>query len=225
MKFWLSIFLVLSYAASHAQDPLIEFNRLTISNWNSGYLQVGPYRVKGTPFLFGKSLPGEITFHGGGKQTGKNIFYDIYQQKAGPDVNNNLFEANQPVEKFTVQLPAEYGGQMLEFRATDGYGKSPMKGFAAVLAEGETGTLLKYYKAILMADPVNQMDKQARAFNQVAEYYFFNKSTGEAKKIKLREKDILKELKGVDGVSSFIQSHNFDLSTETGMSLFIATFK
>src|SRR5688572_8918327 len=77
--------------ASSQPDPVADFNKQIVQNWIGEYVRIGQYRVKGSPYLLGESFPGSITYKGGKSVTDKNILYDLYHQKAGVDVNHQIF--------------------------------------------------------------------------------------------------------------------------------------
>lgn len=206
-------------------DPLAEYNKHVAANWNGKHYRVGPYHVKGSPYLFGQAFQGNIVYKTGVSGSSKSILYDIYNQQAGVDVNGNLEGVNQPIEGFSLLLPQQLGDKILTFKPASAFGKNDVKGYFAVLAEGSKASLLKHYKAIVMGDPVNSMDREARIFEQVAEYYLFDKASGTSTKIRLREKDIVRALGNSATVKEFINTNKFDFFAEAEVIRFVSNYK
>jgi hypothetical protein len=194
-------------------DPVGQFNRHVVENWKDEYLRIGQYKVRGTPYLFGESFPGTLTFKGGAKSNA-NILYDLYNQKAGADVKNSILESDLAIDEFTIILPAKFGGTTLLFKNTETYGNTSLKNYFNVLEDGAKVSLLKIFKIKLLSDPSNMMDKDLKIFEQYYEYYIYNKTTKELNKIKLKEKDIAKQLGDELFVKNFLATADFDVSKE-----------
>lgn len=199
---------------SFAQTNTVgEFNKFIAQNWAGEYIRIGQYKVKGTPYLFGESFPGTLTFKGGVKSDTK-ILYDLYNQKAGADVKNNILESDKVLEEFSISLPAKFGGNTLLFKSTELFGNSSLKNYFNVLEDGSKVSLLKIFKIKLVSDPSNMMDKELKIFEQYYEYFLYNKTSKELSKIKLKEKDIAKKLDDEDFVKNFITKSDLDVSKE-----------
>lgn len=225
-KLFLSTSLLLSVFGLFAQsDPLGDFNRHVLANWNGNYHRISQYRVKGTPFLYGESFAGTIDYKGGRTIKGINILYDLFTQTTGIDLRNNseIFAAEQGVERFTVDLTEKYGGKTLVFVNADQFTKD-YKGYYNLLADGEKIALLKAFKLKLDPDPTNQMVKDVRVAEQYSEYFIYNKATRSLHKVKLKERDILKELDASADAKSFIKAQKLDMSDEGHSIQFITAY-
>ncbi len=205
-------------------DPVGAFNRHIMEAWKGEYVRIGPYRVKGTPYLLGESFPGNITYKGGKTVANAKILYDIYHQKVGIDTSKQMFEADEPVETFYINLPEKFGRQKLLFKNCYVFGKPEMNCFFNVLSDGSKVTFLKAFKTQLFQDPTNNMAKDLRVFNQYFEYYIYSKSTGDINKIKLRKKDILKELGNEKVIVDYMSSNEIDLSKEADVIKLITKY-
>ncbi len=205
--------LVFSFTTFSQTNTVGEFNRFIAQNWSGDYIRIGQYKVKGTPYLLGESFPGTLTYKGGAKSDTK-ILYDLYNQRAGADVKNSILESEQAVEEFSISLPAKFGGNTLLFKSTELYGNGSLKNYFNVLVEGSKASFLKVFKIKLISDPSNMMDKDQKVFEQYYEYYLYNHSTRELGKIKLREKDIAKQIGDEEFVKTFISKGNLDVSNE-----------
>lgn len=190
-----------------------EFNRFIAQNWTGEYLRIGQYKVKGSPYLLGESFPGTLTYKGGAKSDTK-ILYDLYNQRAGADVKNSILESDQVVEEFSISLPAKFGSNTLLFKSADAYGDGSMKNYFNVLEEGAKLSFLKVFRIKLVGDPQNMMDKEQKVFEQYYEYYLYNKTSKALNKIKLKEKDITKQIGDEEFIKSFTSKGNFDYSNE-----------
>ena len=100
------------------------------------------------------------------------------------------------------------------FKSTELYGNSSLKNYFNVLEEGPKASFLKIFKIKLISDPSNMMDKEQKIFEQYYEYYLYNKATKELSKIKLKEKDIVKQLGDEEFVKTFISKGSLDVSNE-----------
>lgn len=190
-----------------------EFNKLVAQNWQGDYIRIGQWKVKGTPYLLGESFPGTLTYKGGAKSDTK-ILYDLYNQKVGADVKNNILESDQVLEEFIITLPEKFGGNTLLFRNTDLYGTNTLKNYFNILDDGSKFSFLKLFRIKLISDPSNMMDKEQKVFEQYYEYYLYNKTSKDLVKIKLKEKEIAKQLGDDEFVKSAIAKGDLDVSKE-----------
>lgn len=214
-----------SASPSFAQvDPVGAFNRHIAANWKGEYVRVGNYQVKGSPYLLGESFWGTIDYKDGKTVKGIKVIYDLLNQVAGIDLrkNNEIFEAEQGIEKFTIDLTENYGGNTLVFVNSQVYGLD--KGYVNLLVDGERVALLKDYKVKIVSDPTNLMDKNIKVFDQYFEYYILDKATRRLEKIKLKEKEILSSVKADDASKAFIASNNLDIKKEKDLIKFITGY-
>jgi transcription initiation factor IIE alpha subunit len=79
---------------------------------------------------------------------------------------------------------------------------------------GEKVALLKVFRAKLVPDQTNNMAKDMKVFEQYYEYYFYTKSTHALNNIKLRKKDIIKELHSDDFIKNYTSNNQIDFSKE-----------
>jgi hypothetical protein len=219
------LFLVMLFNQSFAQpDPVGAFNRHIAANWTGEYVRISQYRVKGTPYLLGESFPGAITYKGGKTADNNKILYNLYNQKAGIDLKNDIYESGEEVEQFTLHLPEKFGGQTLLFKNANLYGDAKVNGYLNVLEEGNKIAFLKAYKIKLSPDPTNTLVKDVKVFEQYYEYYLYNKISKELHKVKLKEKDIRKELGNEELVKSYTASQAADLSKEADIIKLVKYF-
>lgn len=223
-KFLLFSCLFCSMHISFAQvDPMGDFNKHVVANWKGDYIRIAQYRVKGTPYLYGESFPGSINYKGGKVFKDSKILYDLYNQKAGIDEKNEIFEADDMVEEFSIVLPEKYGSQQLLFRNSSFYGEEN-KGFFNIVVDGEKISLLKSYKIKLSTDPANPMDKDIKIFDQYFDYYLYSKSEQKLAKIKLKEKDVANFIKDAPFVKKQLNEQYIDLTKESGVKKLIIAY-
>lgn len=194
-------------------DPVGSFNRHVFESWKGEYIRIGPYKVKGTPYLLGRSFPGSITYNDGKSYKDTKILYDIYNQKAGVEINNLMVESPGVVDSFSITLP-EANGVPLIFKNSYLFNKPDLKCFLNVLEEGGKLAFLKIYKTKLVPDPFNNLDKELKVFEQYFEYYLFLNKSQVLKKIKLRRKDIMEELSSEKSIELYTATENIDFSKE-----------
>ncbi|HUS00113.1 MAG TPA: hypothetical protein VMY77_00215 [Chitinophagaceae bacterium] len=198
----------------YSADPLNAYNKNIVANWNGEYQRIGPYKVKGSPYLFGEAYPGYINYKDGRTSIDKMVYFDVYNYKVGIIEKNNRYEPIDPIEDFSISLPQQYGGKELKFKNAKAFGTSVPKGFFNILEDGKKLTLLKYFKVNLMIDQGNEMNKDARVFEQVYDYYIYNKTSNELQKLKLKEKDIAKVLDNKKFMDEVIHARKIDLTYE-----------
>lgn len=173
-------------------DPVGSFNRHVFETWKGESIRIGPFSVKGSPYLFGEAFDGSISYKGGRILNQTKILYDVYHQKAGVELQSLIYEAVEPVESFTIKLPETFGGQRLLFKNSVLF-EVDMKGYFVVIEDGEKFAFLKMYKSKLVADPNNTMDTKMKVFEQYVDYFLFKKEDHSMHSVKLKKKDILKE--------------------------------
>lgn len=216
IRFLLFTFLIFIISSAVAQvDPVGNFNRHIMSTWAGDYIRISQYQVKGSPYLLGESFPGSIYYQDGKMISDKKIFFNLYDGKVGLDMNNQFFEADVPVTKFSLQLPEKYGRSTLEFVHTTLLGQTDIKEYANLLCDGGRVAFLKLFKIRLAPDPTNLLAKEKKVFEQYYEYLLFDKQTKEIKKIKLKEKDIMKELHNDAEAKKFATDNKINFSRES----------
>lgn len=216
-------FVILLCTKAIAQpDPIGTFNKHVIEAWTEEYIHVSQYKVKGSPYFLGESFQGDFTVKSGILATNKKIFYDIYSQKMGVDLNKEFIKPDEEVQTFYLQLPDKFGGERLNFINGNTLPKADAKGFYNVLLDGSNVMLLKQFKNRLVPDPQNMYSKDFRIFEQYYDYYIFNKKTSLLEKVRLKEKDILSAVAGLPTKNIDAAAAGQDLSTLVGLKLFVS---
>ncbi len=213
-KVYLVFFLINAFQGYAQVDPVGHFNRHVFENWKGQAIRIGPFSVKGSPYLLGESFPGSLTYKNGKTLTITKILYDLYHQKAGVELESQIYETNEPVETFSISLNEKFGGQQLLFKNSYVFGKPSLNCYFNVLQDGEKVALLKMYKSKLVADPTNTMDTKMKVFEQYYEYFIYNKKEQSLNSIKLRKKDIIKELADEQFLSKYEGKNALDFTKE-----------
>lgn len=195
-------------------DPVGNFNRHVFETWNGDYIRIGQYRVKGSPYFMGTSYNGVLHFTNGNFVNNKKILFNLYTQKVGADVKNELFELDEPVSEFNLQIPIEESTKILNFKnGTIFYGQK-VPSFYNVLAEGKKISFLKQFKINLKPDLSNEMEKDKKMFEQYFDYYIYLQDVKELRKIKLNKKDILKVIGNDEKLMAYLKENDVEFSKE-----------
>ncbi|HEX6168199.1 MAG TPA: hypothetical protein VFZ33_00805 [Chitinophagaceae bacterium] len=220
----LFIFCISIFSQVFAQvivDPLPTYNKHLAERWTGTYMQVSQYRVKGSPYFLGAAFPGILKFDDGNTRNDVRILYDLYNEKVEMEKDSILFELNQGVSEYSITLPKEYGGEKLVFRNAASFGDSKKKGFYNIVSESGKYVFMKEFKLKLVPDPANTLAKDYKMFEQYYEYFLYDTSSRNMKKIKLNKKSILSFFENKSVVESEINNSKIDVSTEYGVSLLL----
>lgn len=213
----LIIFLLSGFEVKAQFDVLGDYNKLVLDNWTGEYVETGGFKVKGSLYLYGKSVPGEIKIEGGSDINNANLFYDLYNQEVGLVVDNKFVGVDSKIESFKLGIPDAFGKGELLFKPTANF-TSPkrIKGYFNVVAEN-TGkyAFLRRFVANIAPDPHNQMASELRIFQQNIEYYIYNFKDKSLRKVQLRAKDITK---AIPEAASLANLKSFDLTTSAGVA-------
>ena len=214
---YLSVLLLLSAISAHAQLGYItQYHKKMLETWAGEYIHISQYKVKGTPYLMGEAFPGTVKYRGGGTNSG-NILYNLFEQKAGIGLNNQIYDNGGVLEEFTMNLPQQYGGEVLRFKNTELFGSTELKSFFNIIEDGAKISFLKIFRTRLIPDPSNQMDKDLRIFEQYFDYYLYVKGTKSLSKIKLKSKDVISQFGDEDFIKNQIKTADLDVSKEEDM--------
>lgn len=194
-------------------DPVGNFNKHIVEQWTGDYVRVGQFKVKGSPYFLGEPFPGTITYSDGKSAQSQYILFDLHNQKVGFKQGNEALESIKAVESFSINLPDKFGNKKLLFKNGAAFGDASNT-YYNILEEGPKFAFLKQYKIKLVADSRNTLDKDAKMFEQAYDYYIYNKSAKTLHKIKLREKDLLKELESEPAAKDYVVKNVPSLSTE-----------
>lgn len=213
-KNWLFALVILITSPALAQsDPVGNFNKHIVEQWKGDYIRVGNYKVKGSPYFLGEPFPGTLTYTDGKSVKSQQVLFDLHNQKVGFKLGDDALEAVNAVESFSITLPDKYDNKNMIFKSGAAYGDKPNV-YYNILEDGSKFSFLKLYKTRLVADSRNTLDRDAKMFEQFFDYYIYNKGTKTLQKIKLREKDLLKEFENDPAAKEHIAKNAVSLTTE-----------
>jgi hypothetical protein len=222
--YYLFIFCAVTFIQTSAQqipDPLMAYNKHLAERWSGDYMQISQYKVKGSPYFLGKAFPGILKFADGKTKNGVWIRYDLYNEKASIELDSVFIELDNEISEYSIILPEEYGGKNLVFRNATAFGDPKKKGFYNLLGESRRYCFLKEYKLKLVPDPVNSLAKDFKMFEQYFEYYLYDSTTRDMKKIKLNKKNISSFFADKEAVENAIKNNNINVSSEDGVLLLL----
>lgn len=205
--------------ASAQLDQIGEYNKLLMQNWSGKYFQIGNYKVKGSPYLYGESVPGELILEDDTESKHSNMYYDLYNQEVGVNVDNTFVKLDKDISEFRFAVPKKYGSGQLVFRKVSQYNEPKLKGYFNVLADNKGKyAFLRYFSVALMSDASDMMNKDLKVFQQNYDYYIYNYKDHSIKKVRLRNKDIVR---AIEEAQTLPDLKSYDLTTTEGVSKLI----
>ena len=223
-KYYLFIFCAGTFIRTFAQqppDPLAAYNKNLAESWSGEYMQISQYKVKGSPYFLGKAFPGILRFSDGKTKNGVWIRYDLYNEKASIELDSVFIELDNEISEYSIILPEEFGGKNLVFRNAKAFGAPKQNMFYNLLGESTRYCFVKEYKVRLVPDPVNNLAKEYKIFEQYYEYYLFDSTTRIMKRIKLNKKNILSFFQDNEVAENAIKNNNINVSSEEGVVLLL----
>lgn len=202
-------------------DQIGSYNRYIIEKWDGQFYRVGPFKVKGSPFLFGKPYPGRIGYDGHALSKNETILYDVYEQKVGPDMNGKIFEADKEVTEFELFDQHDEYADTLRFVNGSMVGSKGKTQYYQLLGGGDKVAFLKSYRLRVVADPSNMMDKDMKIFEMYDEHFIYSKEDG-LKKVRMSEKDIMKALAKFPEAAKLSKGFGTSFNSEKSIGQFIA---
>lgn len=200
-------------------DQIGEYNKLLMQNWSGKYFQIGNYKVKGSPYLYGESVPGELVLEDDTESKHSNMYYDLYNQEVGVNIDNTFVKLDKDISEFRFAVPKKYGSGQLVFKRVGLYNEHKLKGYFNVLADNQGKyAFLRYFSVALMSDASDMMNKDLKVFQQNYDYYIYNYKDKSLKKVKLRSKDITRVIEEAKSLSNL---KTYDLTTTEGVSKLI----
>lgn len=199
-------------------DPALNHNRLIQQRTGEGtYKLVGPYKVKGTPFLFGEKHKGDI-FSVTEKAWNITISYNTHNQElefystSNPD--KALVKEPGTLDSFIIHEDVSLGiSNKLKFL----YGKvlgTNDKSYYQEVYKGSRFSLYKRYKSDLGYVSDNYIQSDLRQFDLEYEYYYMDMESGKLKKLKQNASTIVKEFKDITDLSAIVTGTEFTANPE-----------
>ena len=199
-------------------DPALNHNRLLQNQVGDGKLvQIGNFKVKGSPFLYGQKLSGDVF-----SQTEKawNIFigYNTYNQEL------EFYSTSNPDQPFVKEI-GELDSFVIHKNSSRGiekaikfvYGKhigSNEKTYFQEVCGGDNFVFYKKYKSELAIAHDNIGQPDLRQFELSYEYFYLNKKSGKLKKLKNNHSLIVKEFESVTNTASVLIEEAYYINHE-----------
>lgn len=159
-------------------DPALNHNRLLQQQTGDGvYMVVGPYKVVGSPYLFGEHRKGDM-FTPDAKAWNIYLSYNTYNQELSFYSTSNpsqpLVREPGTVDSFVLHTDTTVGirGQQLFVSGASLGAREKEKGYYQVLYRGPQYCLYKRYKSELGYVQSNITQPDLRQFDLLYDYYY-----------------------------------------------------
>jgi hypothetical protein len=206
------------FTVDPAPDPALGHNRLLREKTGGEgfFRQIGPYKVKGSPYLFGGKIKGDM-FSIEAKAYNIYLSYDTYDQNVGFFSTSNPDQAlvKEPgdIDSFILHANPEL---LIHTPAKFIYGPhlgSKEKVYFQEIYAGPKYSVYKKYKSDLGIVSDNYIQSELRQFDLLVEYVYTD-SEKKMKKIKPNAFAVTKEFKKVKDLSGLITDEIFAANTE-----------
>ena len=195
-----AVFFVMSYNIGYTQsapngsynfnsgDPALAYNKYSILKGENETVQIGAFKVIGSPYLLGIKHPANVY---GKKGVANSVFagYDTYRQEVEVylDQSNSSFKKNfHEIDSFTLLTNPETDSLHFVNFFDKGFKE---KVFLQVVKDGKKIELLKTFKSELGATS-NYVQSDLRQFDLDITYYSYDKLEMKFSKLKLSKKDL-----------------------------------
>ena len=207
-------------------DPALNHNKLLQQQTGDGVYQlIGPYKVIGSPFLFGERHKGNMF----SKETkAYNVFvsYNTYNQEvefystSNPD--KSLIREPGTLDSFHI-FKNEAAGIAADMKFIFGASiGSRENSYYQEIAIGGRFSLFKRYKSDLGYVSNNIAQSELRQFDLGFDYYYADSTGKGLKKIKANAASFIKEFKAVKDLTTVVSNEDFTINPETAMQKAIA---
>ena len=213
------------FTVDKAPDPALSHNRLLREKTGDGvFHQIGNYKVKGNPYLFGGRTKGDM-FSKEAKAYNIYLSYNTYDQNVEfysvSNPNQPLVKEPGDIDSFTLKADESLG---IPYNAKFIYGEhlgSKEKAYYQEIYAGEKFSVYKKYKSELGYVSENYIQAELRQYDLLVEYMYTD-SEKKMKKIKPNSMLVIKEFKKVKDLSAVI---NDDIFTNNAEQAFRKTFE
>lgn len=210
---------ILSVSQSRSYfDAAQMYNRLLLENENS-VVQVGNFKVKGTPYLFGGRRSGQLFLRG---KDGVKTFisYNTYDQLV--EFSNNsetsaaLYKPDGVLDSFSISANKDIGiiNDVIFLKGSFIAASDSL--FYQRLMAGKRFSLYKKYKSQLAIVSTNYVQSDLRQFDLETEYYYYDNTLKQLKKLKTNSNFIKKEFKQFD-LSTILDNPDFSFDLENSL--------
>lgn len=204
-------------------DPALNHNRLLQQQTGEGvYILIGPYKVIGSPFLYGEHHPGDL-FSTETKAFNIHISYNTFNQElefystSNPD--KPLIREPGTLDSFVIQKDESLKIlSPLKFVYGTILG-SKEKAYFLEMVKGDSYSLYKRYKSELDYVGTNLAQSELRQFDLKYDYYYVTANDKSIHKIKPTYSSFVKEFKRVMDLSVKLKPESFENNPEEGMRM------
>ncbi|HEX5654723.1 MAG TPA: hypothetical protein VFX58_16715 [Chitinophagaceae bacterium] len=202
-------------------DPALNHNRLLTERVGEGvFIQVGTYKVKGSPYLFGGKHEADL-FTPTEKAYNIKIGYNTYNQEIEFYSTSNpataLTKETGDVDSFTLKIKENPAiPRDLKFIYGPLLGSSD-KSYLQVVESGQRYSLYKRYKSSLGYVSENYIQSELRQFELASDYFYYDAETKKLKKLKQNLSDLTKEFKSIKDISTMTNRDAYASNPEAVM--------
>lgn len=202
-------------------DNALNFNKLLKERSGEGEFKlIGPYKVKGTSYLFGERNTGDL-YSTEAKAYNISLSYNTYNQQveffSSSNPDKPLLKEPGEVDSFLLKPNTEVGilqGMNFIYGAHLG---SQDKAFFLEIYKGARYSVYKKYKSDLTYVTGNYVQPELREFDLLYEYYYHDNQKPGLKKLKANSASIVKELKGIKDITPVFTDADFTANQELAL--------
>ena len=218
--FLFSLFVSRGLSAQQASytDPASSYLRILLEKSGEGsYQQIGNFKVKGTSYLFGPKLNGDV-YTPKEKALKTLVSYNTFNQQLEVFQNGAetplLFATNE-VDSFKLLATARSSfSEDLLFYNSLIIDPSAKKFFLQKVATGLRFSLYKSYRSVMGYVSTNYVQSELRQFDLNYEYYYTDSVKPGLKKFKTGSNNLKKEFLYVADVSSITDNEDSNANLE-----------
>ena len=199
-------------------DPALQHNRLLQEKLGDGYLiQVGNFKVKGSPFLYGEKLKGNV-YSETEKAWNIYISYNTNTQElefySSSNPDKPLVKEPGTLDSFVIHANSDLmiAGN-LKFVYGPLIGSNDKNYYQEICGNGDFVFYKRYISEIVIVSD-NYARQDLREFQLEYEYFYYNKTTGKLKKLKRNPDAIVKEFKDQADLETVLTSESFYANQE-----------
>lgn len=177
--------------------------------------------TEGTPYLFENWKSGELVMSDGKVKEGVSIKYNVHEEQVEVSNNNQtlaLFPSS--IKEFTIFNHDENGRRVsYQFRNGFDINSYSKDDFFQVLYDGEHKLLAKLESQLVEGSGGSYGRTDRGAFFQQSKDYYVVKPDGEAEKIKLNRRNLIKAFPDMkQEIKTIEKQNNLDLNSEAGVA-------
>ncbi|HMU45772.1 MAG TPA: hypothetical protein PKC72_05340 [Chitinophagaceae bacterium] len=209
------------FAQNGYMDNALNYSRLIKEKTADGvYKLIGPYKVVGTPYLYGEKNKGDL-FSPETKAYNIYLSYNTYNQEV------EFYSASNP-EKPLVREPGTVDSFLIHENIGLGimrqmkliYGSvlgSSEKAYFLELYAGPKYSVYKRYKSELGYVSTNYIQSELKQFDLIYDYFYKDNSKNELTRLKTNYSNIVKEFKKIKDITPVFTSDDFTKDQEMAL--------